>query len=82
MQVPSGGSKQRQASAPGAQDQKQQAQTETQEAPSEHQETCFHSEGDRALPQAAKEGCGVSIAGDTQKPYGCSPGQCALRGSS
>lgn len=29
---------------------------------------------------AAQGGCGVSIAGDTQKPFGCSPGQRALCG--
>lgn len=47
--------RQRQASAPGAQDQKQQAQIETQETPSEHQETCFYCEGDRALHWLPRE---------------------------
>ena len=32
----------------------QEAQIETVEVPSEHQETLFHREGERALPQAAQ----------------------------
>lgn len=33
----------------------QWAQTETQDVPSEHQETLFHCEGDRALEEVARE---------------------------
>ncbi|KAK4818637.1 hypothetical protein QYF61_016608 [Mycteria americana] len=54
------------------------AQTETQQGPSEHQETLFDCEGDRALAQVALRACGVSILGDTQKPSGHSSGQPAL----
>lgn len=46
------------------QDQKQQAQTETQEVTSGHQETSFHCDGDRA--RVAQRGGRVSIFGDIQ----------------
>lgn len=38
-------------------------------------EMVFHREGDWALPQVACGGCGVSILGNIQKPFGQSPGQ-------
>jgi len=44
-------------------DKKQWAQTETQEVPSEHQETPFYYEGDQALAQVAQSGGGVSSLG-------------------
>ena len=53
---------------------------ETQEAPSEHQETLFHCEGGRVLAQVAQIGCGVSIFRDIQKLSGRGPGQPALGG--
>jgi len=56
------------------------AQTETQEVPSEHEETLFYCEGHRALAQVAQRGCGVSHLGDVQKPSGHGPGQSALDG--
>ena len=56
------------------------AQTDMQEAPSEHQKTLFHREVDGALAQAAQKGGGVSILGEIQKPPGHSAGQVALGG--
>jgi len=35
----------------------------------------LHSEGARALEQAAHGGCGVSLFGDIQDPSGCLPVQ-------
>jgi len=62
------------------QDQRQQAQTETQQAPSKHQETLLQSEGDWALAWVAQRGGGVSILGDIQKLPGDGPGQWAVAG--
>ena len=44
----------------------QWAQTETQEAPSEHQETLFYCEGDCAPAQVAQGGCGVFLLADIE----------------
>jgi len=54
------------------------AQTEAQEVPSEPEEELLPSEGDGALAQAARGGCGVSFSGDIQDPPGCGPVQPAL----
>lgn len=54
------------------------AQTETQEIPSEQQGTLWSSEGDQALAQVAKRGCGALLTGDAWKPSGHGPAQLAL----
>ena len=59
-------------------DQRQQAPTETQEAPSEHEEKILYCEGNQAPEQVAQRGYGVSILGDIQKLSGHNPGQRAL----
>ena len=59
------------------QDKGQQAQTRTQEVPSEYEEKLIRLKGDRAREQAAQRGCGVS-SGDIQNPPGCDPVQPAL----
>lgn len=50
----------------------------SQEITFEHQETLSYCEGDRALVQVAKVGCGVSILGDTQKPSRHGPAESAV----
>lgn len=59
-----------------SQDQRYWVQTETQEGPSEHQNSPFHSEGD--LSQAIQGSGGILGHGDTQKPPGHSSGHVAL----
>lgn len=62
------------------QDEKQWAQNETREAPSEHQETFYHCKGDQALAQVSQRGCGVSLVGDAKKLSGHVPRQPVLGG--
>ena len=69
----------RQAFFSGAQwqDQRQSAQSETQEVPSEYDEALFHCDSYWELVHVAQWGCGVSLIWDIQKP---SPGKLALGG--
>jgi len=60
------------------QDKGQQAQTEAEEVPSEHEEELLPSEGDGALEQAAQAGCGFSFSRHIQDPPGQGPVQPAL----
>ena len=66
-----------QAVSSGAQwqDQRQWAQTETQEVPSQYQKTLIRCEDDWALAQVAQRGCRVYVPQDIQKPSGHGPGQ-------
>jgi len=57
------------------QDKKQRAQTETQDVPSENEETLFYCKGDHALAQVTQRDGGVPILGHIQKPSGHGSGQ-------
>lgn len=59
------------------QDQKRRAQSETQEAPSEHQGTLFPVRG-HSSGTGHQRGCAVSILRDLQNLSGASPGQPGL----
>jgi len=74
----SGGRGQTLFSGAQRQDKGQRAQTEAEEVPSEHEEELLPSEGDGALAQAARGGCGVSFSGDIQAPPGRGAVQPAL----
>ena len=62
------------------QDERQWAQTETQEVLNIREPFYFYCEGGQALAQLAQRGCVVSTLGDIQKPSGHGPGQLALGG--
>jgi len=71
----SGGWGQTLSSGAQRQEKGQQAQTEAEEVPSEHEEELLPSEGDGALAQASQGGCGFSFFGDIQDPPGQGPVQ-------
>lgn len=58
--------------------QEQQAKTETQEVPSEHEEKNLYCESDKMVENTAKRTSGVSFSGHIQNYLGCDPVQCAL----
>ena len=60
------------------QDKGQQAQTEAEEGPAEHEEDLLPSEGDGALEQVAQRGCGFCCSGDIQDSPQQGPVQPAL----
>jgi len=60
----SGGWGQTLSSGAQRQDKGQRAQTEADEVASEDEEELLPSEGDGALVQATRRGCGVSFSGD------------------
>ena len=74
----SGGRGQTLSSGAQRQDKGQQAQTEAQEVPAEHEEELLHSAGYATLAQAAQGGCGVSFSGDIQDLPGRGPVQPVL----
>ena len=84
VQIPAGrvqgGRNRALSSGAQGQDQRQWAQTEAQEVPSEHQGTLSYCQGDRVLAWVAQSGGGVCILGDTQRPSGHGPGQLGLGG--
>lgn len=69
----SGGWEQTLSNSALRQDKEQQAQTETEEVPSDYEEKPLYCAGDEDLEQAAQRGCGVSYSGDVQNPPGCDP---------
>lgn len=58
------------------QDKRPWAQKGTEEFPSEHQQTLFHCEVERA--QVAQRGCGGFLLGNTQEVLTHGPGQSAV----
>ena len=55
------------------QDKGQRAQTEAYAVPPEHEEDILDLEGEGALAQDARGGCGISFSGDIQEPPGQGP---------